>query len=148
MKTKLKKAIKKYIDDFKDFDEIRLQVESGIMPDLINSNRYRNYSNDALLRKACYQYVEDGNFNAYTSDNFNDLVEIFREAGEPFKYEVYLKKPICDEIKKFGFDEWFDKYNNLDSHYEYFKQKGSQYVADLWYRTLISEVIYMMITEE
>lgn len=146
MKTKIKKAIEKYINDFKDFDEVRLQIESGYLPVLERKNQRRDYY--FLLKKACDEYLEDGNFNAYTSDNFNDLVRIFREAGEPFKYEIYLKKPICDEIKKFGFDTWFDKCNNLDSHYEHFKQKGSEYVADIWYRTLISQVLFMMITEE
>lgn len=141
MKKKVYKAIKAYVNDYKDFDDVRLNVDS-YMATL--QRKHPRWNTSDLLKPACIEYVADGNLATYPCDQFNDLVEIFKTAGEKFKPEVYLKKPALDEIKKFGFDEWFEKYNNLADHYELFKQTGRDWTVTRWYQTLIGLAIAKM----
>lgn len=144
MKKKVYEAIKAYVNEYKDFDDVRLVVDS--LMDTIAKKHPRQSPMD-FLKPACVQYVADGNLACYPCDQFNDLVNIFKTAGEKFKPEVYLKKPAIDEIKKYGFDEWFEKYNNLSEHYELFKQTGRDWTVTHWYQTLIGLAISQMYLE-
>lgn len=144
MKTKVYKACKEYIESYKDIDDIRLNVDTYVN---ILLRKHPKTPVELLMKPACIEYVADGNLAEYPDTQFDDLVEIFKNAGEKFKYEVYLKKPICDEIKKYGFDTWHEKYNNLAEHYEHFKQKGTNWIITLWYREIIGAAILRMIQE-